>query len=219
MGPQGVAAEAAPSARQGRRKGSNRKNNGNKGNNRKNNKNRRNQNKKKKGNKQKVESREDHGPIYPTPEERAASNAYLTGLPSLARIGDVNVDDTGRTIVVDVRVQVGPLFVQLADTARALTKSHVSTTLEADMQFKIRNKGRGRQSIKLSSLSMSGPTEVTVARLDLPLEAEVVSAAKDEVRQAVDVARLGRIFETKLETIFETDNVVQNLEHHELLQE
>ena len=40
------------------------------------------------------------GPVYPSAEERAASNAYLTGLPSLARSGDVMVDATGKTTLV-----------------------------------------------------------------------------------------------------------------------
>ena len=41
---------------------------------------------------------------------------------------------------VNAKVQVGPMFVQLANAARALTKSQVSTVLEADMQFKVRSK-------------------------------------------------------------------------------
>lgn len=41
--------------------------------------------------------------------------------------------------------------------------------------------GRGRKLIKLNSVTMGGPSEITVARLDLPLEPEVVMAAQDEV--------------------------------------
>ncbi|MPC82658.1 hypothetical protein E2C01_077334 [Portunus trituberculatus] len=59
---------------------------------------------------------------------------------------------------------------------------------------------------------MGGPSEISVARLDLPLEPEVVLAAQDEVLNALDVSRVGRIFEMELEKIFEEDNVVQNLE-------
>lgn len=41
---------------------------------------------------------------------------------------------------VNAKVQIGPMIVQLANAARTLTKSQVSTVLEADMQFKVRTK-------------------------------------------------------------------------------
>ncbi|XP_045119915.1 chitin biosynthesis protein CHS5-like isoform X2 [Portunus trituberculatus] len=209
---------------QARRKYPERKNKGNKKNkrrrNNKNKKNRKNKNKKnanKNSDAQEKESRADPGPVYPSPEELSNSNAYITGLSTISRVGDVTVENTGKALLVNAKVQVGPMFVQLANAARALTKSQVSTLLEADMQFKVRSKGRGRKLIKLNSVTMGGPSEISVARLDLPLEPEVVLAAQDEVLNALDVSRVGRIFEMELEKIFEEDNVVQNLESHPLL--
>ncbi|KAK8394790.1 hypothetical protein O3P69_005932 [Scylla paramamosain] len=206
---------------QARRNYPERKNKGGKKNkrkrkNNKNKKNRKNKDRKNAKNSEK-ESRADLGPVYPSPEELATSNAYLIGHSTLSRIGDVTVERAGKAFLVNAKVQVGPVFVQLADAARALKKSQVSTVLEADMEFKVRSKGHGRKLIKVNSVTMGGPSKITVARLDLPLEPEVVVAAQDEVLNALDVSRVGRIFEKELEKIFEEDNVVQNLENHPFL--
>lgn len=39
-----------------------------------------------------------------------------------------------------------------------------------------------------------------------------------QVLSAVDVSRIGRIINSELEAIFSVDDVVQNLQHHSLLQ-
>ncbi|XP_069955833.1 uncharacterized protein DDB_G0283697-like isoform X2 [Cherax quadricarinatus] len=212
---------------EGRRKGgrpANKKNGkGKKGkrgkkNKKKNKKNRKNKKNKGKhsGSKSRSESldlEENTGPVLPTQDEMETSNARLTGFSNLARSQDVSVDLSGNQPQFEATFTVGPLKVEMADKARDLTKTQVAIILSARALFKAKNV-RSRDKLKLLSMEMMDMTHdtVSVSRSDLIFESEMVSTVQDQVVQAVDVPRIGRILAHELETIFNEEDILQNLE-------
>ncbi|XP_071541510.1 uncharacterized protein [Panulirus ornatus] len=167
-----------------------------------------------------LEEREELEPVLPTQEEVASSNALLVGFTKLTHESDVSVDLSSNHPQFEAKVLVGPLSVQLADRRRALTKSQITATLTTLAKFRVKSV-RGRDRIKLLQMDVIHlePSHVKVTRSDLHLEPQLVAAAQDQVVQAVDVDRIGRIISTEIEAILEADDRLQNLEDHPFLQQ
>ncbi|KAK7083401.1 hypothetical protein SK128_021686, partial [Halocaridina rubra] len=193
----------------------NRKNNNN---NNKKNKNRNNQNRKNPNKKNKerldMESRVDL-PLVPTADERAASNAKLTGINRLERVGDVTVDLSRRRDLVDAEFTIGPLEINLKDKSRTLTRAKVNTYLTAAAQFKVKSVRR-QSKMNIAGLAVSNllPHEVSVTRDDIDLDQELVTEAQNQVVQAIDIERIARILTAELKNILDRESIIENLDGH-----
>lgn len=158
----------------------------------------------------------EDGSLLATSEELMASVAVLTGFSNIRRKGNVVVDLSGRNPKFIATMVIGPLNVLLLNPASQTRKSEVTTELTATMHFTSRA-ARKRDKLSINEVLVEVPESVSVARFDLELDPEVISAAQDEVSSAIDTDRLARIIHHTLAAAFKEDNILQNLEDHPIL--
>ncbi|XP_037796269.1 uncharacterized protein LOC119591580 [Penaeus monodon] len=156
--------------------------------------------------------------VFPTQQERLTGNAHLTGLENIQRDGDVVLDSSGKNLNVDVKMVIEPVQVQPKDKTRQLTKTSVTTSLNAEARFRVKMV-RGREKMKLVSLTVDSltPEEVQITRNDMDIDEILISTARETVVNAIDTARIANILSAELENIFQEEDIVQNFDSHPAL--
>lgn len=157
----------------------------------------------------------EEGPLFATNEELLNSPAIFMGFSNIRRVGDVEVDLSGRNAKFIATIEMSPLDVHLTNPASQLKKAEVTTKLTATMHFTAKTV-RNRDKLKINEVVVQVPEDESVAvmRSDLELEPEVVSAAQNEVSSGIDTERVARIIHQDLAAAFDEDNILQNLENH-----